>query len=94
MIGTKLQEEEKEDKIYQKRVNSNKVLNLEHEQFKQHLYNTRHIFDESTRNQLHEIVFEGIPSHLRGFFWKKCSGLEAYKQNYCAEYYQTLQNAD
>jgi hypothetical protein len=54
----------------------------------------RHIFDQQERKNLQEIVYEGIPHNLRGWFWSKCSGLEAYKENYCQDYYQELVKAD
>jgi hypothetical protein len=50
-------------------------------------------FNDKQREEWEKEVIFGIPSHLRGKFWKVCTGYEQYKNFYCDEYYETLQMA-
>lgn len=57
--------------------------------------NPTHVFSIAEREQLKEYVYEGIiPREKRATFWVKCSGLTAFKDNYCPHYYQSLVQAD
>jgi hypothetical protein len=53
-----------------------------------------HTLSLEEREQVGEIVYEGIPAKMRPLFWIKCSGLSAYKSNYCENYYKRLCTAD
>lgn len=53
-----------------------------------------HTLSLEEREQVGEIVYEGIPAKMRPLFWIKCSGLSAYKSNYCDNYYKRLCTAD
>ena len=43
---------------------------------------------------MEDVVYEGFGPGLRALFWHKCSGLDAYRTNYCPQYYQTIQLAE
>ena len=53
-----------------------------------------HTLSLEERETVGEIVYDGIPASMRALFWIKCSGLGAYKSNYCDNYYKRLCAAD
>lgn len=53
-----------------------------------------HTLSLEERETVGELVYDGIPASMRALFWIKCSGLSAYKSNYCDNYYKRLCTAD
>jgi hypothetical protein len=62
--------------------------------YHEHMNRQSHIFSDSERDEITDIVFEGIPEDSRVRFWHKCLGIQSYKQNYIQDYYSTLCEAD
>lgn len=57
------------------------------------LHSPSHILSAQERTQISELVAQGIPDELRGLYWQKCAGLDAFKSSYCANYYSTINQA-
>ena len=54
------------------------------------MLNHRMYLENDEREAFGKVVKQGIPESLRGRFWNLCTGIYAYKQGYCENYYQML----
>ena len=57
------------------------------------LYGKTTLSDED-RVAMEDLLKEGpLPPHLRAQFWNVCTGIKAYNDYYCNNYYETMQIA-
>ena len=63
---------------------------LRKKRLRQMLQNPAHILTTEERQDISEVVFDGVPADLRALFWRKASGIDAYKTCYINDYYKTL----
>ena len=57
------------------------------------MLDSRLYLDNVEREAFGKVVKQGIPPSLRANFWNLCTGIHMYQNCYCADYYQTLQDA-